>query len=881
MAVSQRFHTNKVPRRAAAIGSSAHPMLLGGRAARPGRRKVGASDVFTALYTTIMATAVVADAGCKDQRRKYLDQRLDEARKDLARVLNESPTLDYSLMPQWATTGGGDAATAMPAEQAAANSQATTSRHGAVEAIKAICVPIAQLRSHKAETKQRDAYLTGLHAQMGLHRRWWMPLPAPDEGLDAVGAALVEEELASQETLLDGQREPQLAVHFAKMTEVTNRLVDELIEEAYFLAYPDDPEQRRLAMGQFESAWYGMRFLRNDGYPRFRLPSLDPAATVDERLALDQAARRIFQNWKEFATQKQRPKSPSFMSLALWRPPPSQLDLTKEIPVLVGKLCYNMLVSKAPPGIHNYNTLIWGFTSIGQHSLARLAADSLLLQTRLLPTQQTIVCLLRAARARGDMLGFYQILRRLVALDSRGMKIRRRAAPDVDQRSLHRHWAHSSDVSLALGYVVQRAAIDAPVLEAVFNGLLSLGQVRHAAVVYAAYLAESATVDAATLNLMINCVLDGVDIPAARALIKAFVERADLITGLLLGDGRQTRKLAVKIRLLLSVASTPAGALASKRPPGSAVVLYQPQEQADLAYSKALYDNGDADRLTSALFIVETQGYLARLAQIVKAAQAALAADVSAFGEAADAWAEQFEILADRPHKMHDQEVQYRRMAQLKVVEQTASTVFAACSYLMESFLDTVVEDKPAEPDPDSQFACLQSTSISSIFRAFLRRTSVPFGVRLATYSAATEAEAAVVAAANDNGNSARSATDAPERQVALLERHLTEDTPVVSALLENELKAAIVLALLPDDARNFRTRNMAFRQDVMRLTIDELLTQMKAFRSNPSTYLEDASAMPAAAVAPAPERASLPRPHREPHDAFQMYPARAILSGA
>lgn len=998
------FHADAMSRRAAATGlviagtsTATHP--TGSRPTRRARRKVGSTDVFAAFYTTIMATVAAADAERKVRRRRDQGQRLDEARQDLARILHDPSPLDYNLTSGLPPSSVGDWPPSdnptVPAPTIV-NTPTTTSRHSVIEAVKAICVPPAQLRRHAAETKQREAYLTWLHAQFGIRRRWWWPRPAPDAGLEVLAEAMLEEEMATQYTLLEGQREPQLAVHFAKMTEATNRLVDSLIEEGHRIGSFGDPVAQRRSMESLESPWHAMRMLRSDGYPSFRLPDLDPVATTQARLKTNDAARNIFQSWSE-ARIHGRPRASALkMAIGLQHTVSADVWNAKEVKFWVAKLCYNMLVGTAPPGIHNYNTLMLGFISVGQHTLAQIVAESLLFDTRLLPTQQTLVCLLHQARAQGDLVGFHRVLRRIVALDPRGVKIRRRAIPDVAHYRLQHEWARSNDVNLAAGYVVQRAAVDGPVVEAIISGLLSLDQARHAAVVFSAYLDDCIHMDVPTLNAVLNPVLDAVDIPGARVLLRGFAKNASIVTKLLMSEERSARKLTMRMRMLIAIATAPEPALQAqpkqerRRPRGRraweqrlAPMAVQeeaevdglgleaqeneswaeaeaeadeeddyteptPDELPELVYARKLRAEGkplsksqirmlkryaaataasqslemtpdDArrdsqqwldsaanymfngagygystaygrygsgvDQLATALFVADTQQYLTRLSNILGRAQAAIHADEDAFAFRADAWSNQLASLREQPRKHRHEQEQYRRMARLKAVDQTAEAVLSSCSHIMEQFMATVTADlaataaaaAAAEAAAESEALQAKTTSYSflSILESFLNRKALPFGVRMAAYLSTAQAyqankadadqtsqaeidqasKADQTAPINDAWSEAEAEADLAEanwaeddhinplpptlpsllpfslspslaQQTVLLERHLTEDMPAVTALFEGQLKETLLQAVFPieENSRNSLEETFALRRRALDMSLDALM---------------------------------------------------------
>ena len=838
-----------------------------------------------------------------------------------------------------------------------ANTRTVVSRSSIIDALNSICVSHAQLRQHEAIADQRDAYLSWLHKQFDLTRRWWLQRPKLTDGLDALGEALTEEEYATQTTLLQGQREPQIAIHFSRMVDTTNILVDDLMIEAYRLWDPKDPDLQRKRMGNPDSAWNALRMLRIEGFPSYQLPNLDPEATTYARLAGSDASRQIFRNWLatlRFNTANGLGKV-IYSSIRNLRRIRSKDDIkarnAEEIHGWVAKLCFNMLVNKSPPGIHNYHALIFGFTYLGLHTLSQIVVDSLLLRTRFLPTQQTVALLLHQSRARGDMIGFYRTVRRIVALDSRGMKYRRRSISDAQAGTLAYHeWARTSDINLIDGYVVQRSDVEGPILDAVLEGLLSLDQVRHATVVYAASLNESTEVDPKLLHTFLNSVLDTVDIAAARALLQGLAHNAVLITPLLMPDtgdekhvsATSARKLAIKLRLLLSIAVAPEPPLRKWQHDSQMLVDYKPQkrianpymrqmqrrrrhlsqvqlqdemreaqdadqQQADdnaasnpdasgqqsaeakpgMSWDEFQYRNrtgtfrttfqsekktkpgqtsqdtrpwkDDAEksrgafRLTKALFVADTDQYLSRLSRILQAATNAInaaakdgpaetqsAKAMSNLAKNANAWSGQLTTLATQAERQEREQDQYRRMAQLKAVDQMAESVFSACSHVMESFMETVTRDAAAikaanaeravatgePPVFQSIFSCYVETARTTLMaslQSFLQRASVPFGIRLAAFSAATgfqdrgavpkhkkKAVAGLQPArtATEPTGPSPHAEDGPgndrvgvllAKQVAMLERHLGEDTPIVSRLLEGRLKAILTQSLFPD----------------------------------------------------------------------------------
>ncbi|EFW99641.1 hypothetical protein CMQ_8009 [Grosmannia clavigera kw1407] len=719
-----------------------------------------------------MATAALADASRKDRRRKDLDQRITEAREDLARVLRESSLADCNT----ALNKEGLGLLLRKGHALDETSINLASHRKVVEGLRAICDSPGQLLRQGSEMKHRNSYSSWLHEQFGLQRRWWTQRPAANAGLDDIEALLLAEEYALMSYGLENekhastdafkQREPQTPLQFTKMTEATNQLVDELLGEANRLGYPDDIAAQKASKESLDSPWTAIRMLRSDGYPMYRHPDLAPEAAIEARLAANTATRKIFQDWEY--TRAYGPSKTKFLS---GRRQPEDNWYRKQIKFWVAKLCYNMLVSTAPPGIYNYNALILGFTRVGEHSLAGLVVNSLLYQSRLLPTQQTLVCLLQHYRAQGDLVGFYKLIRRLVAEDSRGAKIRRRSLIDMKARPYMMGWANTHDVTVTDGFVVQRAEIDGPVFNAILTGLLSLGQVRHAAVAFASFLSDCYEIKTGAVNWVVNCVLDAVDVPAARVLLRGFVENASRITPLLMSEERYARKLSIKIQLLLSVASV-------SGPSGQVQTQHQ---NLGHGYDSLVDDN--CQRIAHALFVSDTLQYVKRLRQIVLAAQGAVTTDEALFRMSARSWSVQFDSLQGRQTRLDQERSTYRKMAELTTIDEAARTIFRVCAHVMETFL-VIVSD---------------GMDISDLYRKFLRQSELPFMIRFESYVA----------------TSRKTATPAPaesRKQASMVERMVVVDGPAVGGFLEDRFKHILLSPLSPDDhaaAGIDATRNM------------------------------------------------------------------------
>src|SRR5262245_54084577 len=120
--------------------------------AYPGRRRVRASEVFTACYTGIMASAAVLDAGRKDARRSELDRQIDDAKRSLSDLMEQSSAHDMAQMLQSA------------AALAPAPPDDPTNRY---VVLRSLCDPSwEELWTHERERRLRRRAVSGRRQQL-------------------------------------------------------------------------------------------------------------------------------------------------------------------------------------------------------------------------------------------------------------------------------------------------------------------------------------------------------------------------------------------------------------------------------------------------------------------------------------------------------------------------------------------------------------------------------------------------------------------------------------------------------------------------------------------------------------------------------------------
>lgn len=466
----------------------------------PRRRKFVASDVFTACYTAIMATAAVVDARQKDKRRRELDRQLAEAKSSLAAMLEASHARDLARVVASASP---DATCEPPLDKN--------------EVLKAICnlspTFVETLRSRR---RTKVEMLEGL--------RWRLGIVWAAECWEVSSLPICEQIVAAEtENPPVGAREPKTERHLDRTIAMINHLVDRLQEEAYWQTESEAPGSHP-SLDSPDSARTMIRLLRSEGYPSHTHPEVNREEAVTVRRRLNTAIMGIFDQWIPYRREQ-----------------------------LVAKICYNLLICGIPPGIQNYNALILGFAQLGEHRLAQAVVDSFLYKSHLKPTEGTLLCLLHHYRLKRDVVGFWLLLRRLFGYHPLGIKLGRRSKEDVDQHVILQHWAATADVNLVGGYYVLRAALSQNVAEAIMEGLLDFGMIRAAANILAIFLQEKWDLSSAPIRRLFHACLSGLDREALYRVAHAFVSNIDQATSWILDMKRSSYNMARQLHHILNL----------------------------------------------------------------------------------------------------------------------------------------------------------------------------------------------------------------------------------------------------------------------------------------------------------------------------------------
>lgn len=147
--------------------------------------------------------------------------------------------------------------------------------------------------------------------------------------------------------------------------------------------------------------------------------------------------------------------------------------------LILAKICYNLLISSASPNIFTYNFLIEKLTELMLHDHAQVIVDSFLYDTMFKPTSRTIQVILNHYAAKNDLEGYRSIIRRMRAVDG-SMRIARRHENQLLDNPRVLSWAekHAQRLTLRGGWLERKVPRDESIFDALIGTSLQMTTAR-------------------------------------------------------------------------------------------------------------------------------------------------------------------------------------------------------------------------------------------------------------------------------------------------------------------------------------------------------------------------------------------------------------------
>ncbi|KAF4973755.1 hypothetical protein FSARC_63 [Fusarium sarcochroum] len=460
-------------------------------AAQP--RKVTFAEIFTACYSSIFATAAVVDAMRKEDRRQELDRQLEATRREVAslQLLREKHQAAAAIDPAQdeLTLGQMD-------HLWKALKDIYTNRPYMKEIDKPVTIRVSEF----LKRLQADHYECPDEATMNTLRR---------TNYERLEQAIMREE--TDQTL--PHRGPTSTNQHHNDERTVFHLVKQLLERA------EAHDRSKSPSPSYDEA-FDIAYNKHSNY----LSGLaDPDRMRMNRRNLNQHIRQTIDS--------------------------TNLNLKE----MVGRVCYNLLVSAYSADMHTYNTLIVAFDKRGLKNLAEPVVNSFYYYRRLQPTPSTFVAILNHYKNSGNHGRFLRALACLTGLDTEtGAKLKRRpvdgGTEKRDKRNKIKTWTRTGD------WVWKHASLDRALVESVIEGLLRFKLFDQAANFFVTCMKAKVVLGAEVIRQLFDECIVALDWKAAVRLVQGFSNYPTVWPSMLLSQNEDASYLISRMHVLLDLA---------------------------------------------------------------------------------------------------------------------------------------------------------------------------------------------------------------------------------------------------------------------------------------------------------------------------------------
>ena len=471
--------------------------------------KVG--DLFTACYSTILATAVFADARVKEERRKEWDRVIAEAKA--------GNSIDETAIPK-GTSGQQKAVKLnLRLEYYRASDNLGSWNSTSWEA------PTHRYESAKASLERLDNELRGL---ADTPENLVMAEETPTSSSGQSEEWYDEDDIQALPSVYFAPREPLTSEHTDMFAQMVRNLVDQFLSR----------------MDVFSIAGAGTTSASTD----IDIQKMEMAQRIKK---LKTTFIEMPAYSKDGISSEQRTALHKSIVTACTSTTPDRSN----IELLVAKICYNLLVSTTPPSIGTYNILIREFTRLQQYDLAQDVVDSFY-QSKLKPNDRTIKLILDHFIAGHDPIGFQKTIDRMsVAKDNMNIRTRtvyQLSSPDVLQWAMTNRTRRLNDFWLA-----QKVDRSPAIFEALIRGSFERKGVRPTIRCIKASLREGQMVPSRAFYNAVEACLSRFDYKAARNLLRVILSTWEHAHTLLEDLGPDFRYAFHKLLYLCNIDSAP------------------------------------------------------------------------------------------------------------------------------------------------------------------------------------------------------------------------------------------------------------------------------------------------------------------------------------
>jgi hypothetical protein len=443
------------------------------------------SDVFTAFYSSILATAAVADAKIKEDRRKQWDRAIAEVKGTTS--WSDSESLPHAELPEIKTSSartsladcnlrGKEPGWATLKPTLDGGMKVRVPGIGFETRLRVLDSEIQKSYSQPVKTRPEDGNEASI--PLGRSEAWY---EEPDEIL--------------------WEREPKTMEHLEWRQGAISRMVEKfLLMVVQSVKKGATGHKPRRVHPELKDMIISIQTLRS-GYTKLPVYSWEGLRIVDRgRYELHRSLHELFTSANSGD--------------------PSSIEL------LLTKICYNLLVSTTPPSVITYNILLRELTRLQQHDVAQIVVDSYFFDTIFKPNHNTSVLLLEHYAAKGDPHGWRSVKDRLRAPNANpkySMRTRKRHVDLLAWRPKLQKWVLNNRIVQKGPFLIEKFPRDIRVFDALIKGALKFNGATNAVYYIRQALAESQRVYSETLCSVIKSCLKEQNVNASVSLLRSIL----------------------------------------------------------------------------------------------------------------------------------------------------------------------------------------------------------------------------------------------------------------------------------------------------------------------------------------------------------------------
>ncbi|KAF7861813.1 hypothetical protein EAF04_007695 [Stromatinia cepivora] len=474
------------------------------------RRRVSIGDIFTACYSTILATAAVADSNRKAQRREQWDRLIAEAKDGLPtdkveerqdcpvegnanEVKSQIPgTSEISKMPGFLGNKFSFPRTGINATKAGSTGPMTWDGASWTAASS-----MSRLGTHLNITSSN----TTKHVESTAPDTSQDPVPSPTilpvDSATPQNIALERfgEYIPSNSMLQP--REIKTRKHLDRVETSIAKLVHQLMWTT---------KLSRIA-ADFHSA------------PSNIFLQTEKMIERVEELQRGDITMPVYQMNAEVGEERSQLHDALMALFKKTSPGQNNLNL------ILAKICYNLLISSVSPNIFTYNFLIEKLTELMLHDHAQIIVDSFLYDTKFKPTPRTIQVILNHYAAKNDLEGYRSIIRRMRAVDG-SMRVARRHPNQLFEHPKYLAWAekHAQRLISRDGWLVRKVPRDESIFDTLIKTSSHITTARQSVMYIRASLRQNIKIRPESLCEAVTSCVAQLDHAAGESLLKTILE---------------------------------------------------------------------------------------------------------------------------------------------------------------------------------------------------------------------------------------------------------------------------------------------------------------------------------------------------------------------